>query len=157
MSEAQLSQQWNVIGFSAMSCVFSVACFSLWLSRQSGRRLFICLEFLSLTSSTFVRMFLCGNSHIWDSVSALVLRSGGLFYIFVSILYFSHLPGLHCAPLETKHGIQAEAVCFVYRELWRGGIVSLVKGIDAHSIVVVFNSLANLMPLVLRFWVDDVF
>ncbi len=51
---------------------------------QSERRLSICLEFLSLTSSTFVRAFrLCGNWHIWDFVDALVLCPDASFYVSV--------------------------------------------------------------------------
>jgi hypothetical protein len=71
LSEALLSQQWNVIGFSAMSCVSTVTGFR---DAQSERRLSICLKSLSLTSSTFVRAFRsCGNWHISDFVAALVL------------------------------------------------------------------------------------
>ena len=78
---------------------------------QSERRLSICLEFLSLTSSTFVRAFLlCGNWHIWDFVAALVLCYALALWFYVSILHLCRLPG-YCAPFGTDHGIQAAAIC----------------------------------------------
>ena len=61
-----MSQQWNVIGFSAMSCVSTVTdCFVLF-SRRSGRRWSICLRFW----------------HIWNLIAALVIVFGRFVSLF---------------------------------------------------------------------------
>jgi hypothetical protein len=98
---------------------------------QSERRLSICLEFLSLTSSTFVRAFrLCGNWHIWDFVAALVLCCALALCFYVSILHLCRLPG-YGAPFlsgpimasKLKQFVQR----FLFRDLWFPVSV-LVKG-----------------------------
>jgi hypothetical protein len=60
---AALLSQWNVIGFWATSCVFTVTCFSSWLSRRTVREE---ITYLSGVPVSHVE-YLCSRvSFVWE-------------------------------------------------------------------------------------------
>jgi hypothetical protein len=121
--KALLSQRWNVIGISAMSCVFTVTCFSLFSRRSERNNVSICLESLSLTSGTLSHafswllpwlVFVLGHfvSHLTCQFRTFVFcKVTGLLVFILNTSCLSWTPRAYFGFLELKTRLVVTHVC----------------------------------------------